>query len=194
MTCTCSGFRPPPAMCLCRVRISIGSFVIKIAIIPLTHLKEAMIMTSVDLAARGQGISWGRDRGSIQAISGLGPSSCLALGLAGQQRTGGNHDRLGCFQHCLAKSLSADQLVVCGTVGIFDSSGSTGLHFAPASMACGSALRKWRDQVSAFNPLDADFVKLRMRISDIASPITNSVENKRFTDWQIDRACEYHVF
>jgi hypothetical protein len=49
----------------------------------------------------------------------------------------------------------------------------------------GSALRKWKDVVDSFNPLDENFTKLRIRLSELANPITKIIEGKRITDCEL---------
>ena len=48
-----------------------------------------------------------------------------------------------------------------------------------------SVTRRWQETVDAFNPLDSHFHRVRVRVSDLADPVTNSVEGKRFTECDI---------
>jgi len=52
-------------------------------------------------------------------------------------------------------------------------------------LAYRSAVDKWKQSVDGVNPLSPQFQGLRLRISDIAHPITHKVENKRFLDCEI---------
>lgn len=45
-----------------------------------------------------------------------------------------------------------------------------------------SAKNKWANQVDDFNPLDKEFQRRRLKIADLAEPITNSIRGKRFID------------
>ena len=48
-----------------------------------------------------------------------------------------------------------------------------------------SVTRRWQETVDAFNPLDSYFNRIRLRLSDLADFVTNSVEGKRFTECDI---------
>lgn len=49
-----------------------------------------------------------------------------------------------------------------------------------------SAVRAWKDrQTDNINPLDSEFVKKRIRLGDLASPINNTISDKRFIDCEI---------
>jgi hypothetical protein len=48
-----------------------------------------------------------------------------------------------------------------------------------------SATLKWRDAVASLNPLDPEFTRQRIRISDLANPFTSRVSNKRFVDCEL---------
>ena len=60
-----------------------------------------------------------------------------------------------------------------------------GFAFARYQWIKGSAIRNWGERVSSINPMDSEFHKLRISISDIVSPITGMVENKRFIDCEL---------
>lgn len=47
------------------------------------------------------------------------------------------------------------------------------------------ALQKWKDQVDTINPLAATFNNQRIKISDLAHPVSNSISGKRFTDCEL---------
>lgn len=48
-----------------------------------------------------------------------------------------------------------------------------------------SAIRKWNSDVSGINPLDDEFRKQRILISDLSHPITQQISNKRFADCEL---------
>ncbi len=47
------------------------------------------------------------------------------------------------------------------------------------------SIRKWKEKIDGFNPLDTAFLKLRMRVSDIANPVTNMVDGKSFANCEL---------
>lgn len=47
------------------------------------------------------------------------------------------------------------------------------------------ALRKWEEKVDDFNPLDSDFHRKRLRFSDLAHPVTNSINGKTLVDCEL---------
>lgn len=49
----------------------------------------------------------------------------------------------------------------------------------------GSAIRKWRSDVETVNPVEKEFSKKRISISEIAHPITRLIDSKRFVDCEI---------
>lgn len=63
--------------------------------------------------------------------------------------------------------------------------GLAGISWARSQWTKGSAIRKWKEDVSSFNPLDSEFTKLRMRISDLVNPITQRIADKRLTDCEL---------
>jgi hypothetical protein len=44
---------------------------------------------------------------------------------------------------------------------------------------------KWRDRVDAVNPLALEFTRQRIRLQDIANPITKRIANKQFIDCEL---------
>lgn len=51
--------------------------------------------------------------------------------------------------------------------------------------AIARATRKWAGQVDDINPLDTEFHKKRIRLVDLAHPITFKIKGKRFIDCQL---------
>lgn len=49
----------------------------------------------------------------------------------------------------------------------------------------GSAIQHWRERVDSINPLDREFNKRRINISDLASPIDRRVISKRFIECEL---------
>lgn len=49
----------------------------------------------------------------------------------------------------------------------------------------GTAVREWRRRVDRVNPVDKEFTKVRINILDLANPVTNIIEGKRFIDCEI---------
>jgi hypothetical protein len=48
-----------------------------------------------------------------------------------------------------------------------------------------SASKQWRENVSSVNPLESEFSKKRIKIEDLAHPITRIIENKRIIDCEL---------
>ena len=44
-----------------------------------------------------------------------------------------------------------------------------------------NAVRKWREDTGAINPLDEEFVGRRIKLAELADPISQSIENKTFS-------------
>jgi hypothetical protein len=49
----------------------------------------------------------------------------------------------------------------------------------------GGAIDKWKKDVSSVNPLDDQFTKLRLRLSDLAHPITKKISNKTLVNCEL---------
>jgi len=49
----------------------------------------------------------------------------------------------------------------------------------------GAAIDKWKKDVSSVNPLDDQFTKLRLRLLDLAHPITKKISNKTFVNCEL---------
>lgn len=49
----------------------------------------------------------------------------------------------------------------------------------------GAAIRNWQKEVTQINPLDAEFTRQRISISDLVSPVTRGVSKKRFVDCEL---------
>jgi hypothetical protein len=47
------------------------------------------------------------------------------------------------------------------------------------------AIQHWKESVDTINPLDAEFIKKRIKISDLVSPIDGAIRNKRFIDCEL---------
>ncbi len=47
------------------------------------------------------------------------------------------------------------------------------------------AVNRWRDVVHYVNPLESEFNKKRLRIGDLAHPVTKFISNKRFIDCEL---------
>lgn len=52
-----------------------------------------------------------------------------------------------------------------------------------------AAVAKWSEQVDTLNPLDAEFHKKRIKISDLVHPDGNYIEEKKFTDCELLGPC-----
>lgn len=75
---------------------------------------------------------------------------------------------------------------VAGLCGFFATSASlAALGIAKEKRAAAKARERWAEQVDGTNPLDTDFTRKRLKISDIASPIDKRIANKRFTDCEL---------
>lgn len=48
-----------------------------------------------------------------------------------------------------------------------------------------AAIERWQEQVDSFNPLDVEFHKKRIKISELAHPVSNSVSGKKITDCEL---------
>lgn len=57
-------------------------------------------------------------------------------------------------------------------------------HFRYKLVAA-NAIRKWETVTDNINPLATEFTRNRINIGDLASPITRSVEKKRFVDCEL---------
>lgn len=51
--------------------------------------------------------------------------------------------------------------------------------------ALASASTRWAETVDSVNPLDANFQKKRIRITDLAHPLTNRITAKKFSECQL---------
>ena len=49
----------------------------------------------------------------------------------------------------------------------------------------GNAVRRWSQEVDSVNPLDKEFNKKRISLSDIAHPILRTIDGKKFVDCQL---------
>ena len=52
-------------------------------------------------------------------------------------------------------------------------------------LANAGAVEKWKEQTDAVNPLDTEFHRMRIKIADLAHPVSKRVSNKRFIDCQL---------
>lgn len=77
-------------------------------------------------------------------------------------------------------------LWVAGLCGFFVTSISlAALGIAKEKRAAAKARERWAAQVDSTNPLDTDFTRKRLNISDIVSPIDKRIANKRFTHCEL---------
>ncbi|WP_160297990.1 hypothetical protein, partial [Rhodopseudomonas palustris] len=56
---------------------------------------------------------------------------------------------------------------------------------AKLRMANTEVIQKWKDQVTSANPLAPEFHRERLRIDDVAHPISKSITGKRFIDCEL---------